>query len=274
MSDQFQTLNTWTDPRIFFSLILVVVLIANWIPQMDSRAQVYLTDTIASNAAVFGIVRSLNAAISVVQTAEVGVGIASIGPGEALDPVNDLVERFSGVLLVTLTALGIAQVLLLFTTSLAMKGVFSVIVGVTFLVLWWQPNLNTITMRLLLAILVLRFIFVAQVWLVWMFDWMYFNATGQEAMSVLEGITQTFQSLRESFSTLNIRDLLFGDNQVLAEEDTVSATIASNVITLIVGMLFKSIIIPVGTLWVGIRLVLGVLSNRTFGLMTTNQATG
>ncbi len=270
MSDQFHTLNTRADPRIFISLILVVVLIANWIPQMDSRAQVYLTDTIASNAAVFGIVRSLNAAISVLQSAEVSVGIASIGPGEALDPVNDLVERFSGILLVTLTALGIAQVLLLFTTSLAMKGVFSVIVGVTFVGLWWRPNLSTITMRLLLALLVLRFIFVAQVWLVWLFDWMYFNATGQEAMSVLEGITQTFQSLRESFSNLNIRDRLFGDDQALVEEDTVSETIANNVITLIVGMLFKSIIIPVGTLWIGIRLVSRMLSRRTFGLMPAN----
>jgi hypothetical protein len=267
MSEKSSPLKTRSDPRILISLLLAIILIANWIPQIDSRAQSYLTDTIASNAAVFGIVRSLNAAISVVQTAEVGVGIASIGPGEALDPVNDLVERFSGILLFTLTALGIAQVFLLFTTSMAMKIVFSAVVGVAVLNLWWSDNAAAIIMRVLLALLILRFVFVAQVWLVYLFDWMYFNATGTEAMSVLEGITRTFESMRESFSNLNIRERLFGDNQSLVEEDTVSETIASNVITLIVGMLFKSVIIPIGTLWIGLKMVASVFTTPATSLL-------
>jgi hypothetical protein len=85
-------------------------------------------------------------------------------------------------------------------------------------------------------------------------------------MSVLDGINQTYQSLRETISNLNLRDRLFGDNQGLVEEDNLSETITSNVITLIVGMLFKSIIIPVGTLWVGARAISGVLTGRSYRL--------
>jgi hypothetical protein len=91
--------------RLLLTLCIVLAVALNWLPALDKQAQVYLSATIENNAIVFGVVRTLNGVISVVQSAEVGIGVAGVSVGEILDPINDLIERFSGLLLITLTAL-------------------------------------------------------------------------------------------------------------------------------------------------------------------------
>ena len=55
----------------------------------------------------YGLVRAMNGVISVAQGTELALEPAGIGvtftPGEILDPINDLVERFALVLLVAAT---------------------------------------------------------------------------------------------------------------------------------------------------------------------------
>ena len=67
-----------------------------------------LEENLARAAALFATARGLNAAISVAQSAEVSAGVGvqgTVSPGQALDPVNDLVERFSSVMLTATVAL-------------------------------------------------------------------------------------------------------------------------------------------------------------------------
>jgi hypothetical protein len=64
----------------------------------------------------FALARTLNGLISAVQGTELALQPAGVGvtltPGEILDPVNDLVERFSWIMLGATISLGIQQVLL------------------------------------------------------------------------------------------------------------------------------------------------------------------
>ena len=64
----------------------------------------------------FALARTLNGVISAVQGTEVALQPAGVGvtltPGEILDPVNDLVERFSWIMLGATISLGIQNVLL------------------------------------------------------------------------------------------------------------------------------------------------------------------
>jgi len=64
----------------------------------------------------FALARTLNGVISAVQGTELALQPAGVGvtltPGEILDPVNDLVERFSWIMLGATISLGIQQVLL------------------------------------------------------------------------------------------------------------------------------------------------------------------
>lgn len=241
--------------QILITIALFLVIATNWLPQLDVLAQQFLSDSISSNAIIFGVVRTLNGVISVIQSADIGVGVASISIGEILDPVNDLVERFSGLLLITLTALGIQQVLLLLTLSLPIKIIFSLMTLFCVHSIWLKPNWLPRLVRWTLLAVFIRFILVIQVSIVWLFDWLYFDATGQEALSVLEATIRVVESLKEAITNINLSELIFGSNTPVIENEDIGAQISSSVVTLIVGMLFKSIIIPIATLWLGYKAV-------------------
>jgi hypothetical protein len=237
--------------QVVITLALLIVVMTNWLPQLDVMAQVFLSDSIGSNAIIFGVVRTLNGVISVIQSADIGIGVASVTIGEILDPVNDLVERFSGLLLVTLTALGIQQVLLLLTLSLPIKILFSLIALFCLFSIWFKPHWSSRLLRWTLLMIFVRFILVVQVCVVWLFDTLYFDATGQEALSVLEATIAVVESLKEAITNINLSDLIFGSDAPAIKNEDIGTIISSSVVTLIVGMLFKSMIIPIATLWLG-----------------------
>lgn len=95
------------------ALLLVV---ASWLPAVQERAD-DLTDQGLKRALVtFAVARGLNAAISVVQGTELslqplGVGV-TLTLGQVLDPINDLVEQFSSLMLFASVAFGVQQMLL------------------------------------------------------------------------------------------------------------------------------------------------------------------
>ena len=64
----------------------------------------------------FALARTLNGVISAVQGTELALQPAGVGvtltPGQVLDPINDLVERFSWIMLAATLSLGVQQVVL------------------------------------------------------------------------------------------------------------------------------------------------------------------
>lgn len=248
--------------KLVLTCALLLAIAVNWVPQFDRAAQAYLNDTISSNVVVFGVVRTLNGVISVVQSAEVGVGVAGVGLGEIFDPVNDLIERFSGLLLVTLTALGIQQVILLLTTSMIMKIVLSAAALIPLYALWARPHWHGLILRLFLVMLLLRYLLSIQVGLIWLFDQLYFNATGEQALSVLEASAQVLQNIRETLTEIDLRRLIFGGEAQTLDSADMGTRLSTSVVTLIVGMLFKSILIPVGTVWLGYKAASALILTR------------
>lgn len=108
--------------RALLVLTLAFTVGISWSGAFDRRA---LDDTRAAfkHALVaFGTARALNAAISVVQGTELALQPAGLGltlsAGQVLDPLNDLVERFSWVMLVCAVSLG-AQIAV---QEIAMSG--------------------------------------------------------------------------------------------------------------------------------------------------------
>ena len=101
------------SPKQLATILIVALAVAlSWLRPIDDFTEDYLSDSIKTAAIIFGIARAINAAISVTQSAEVSVGVASVSPGEVLDPINDLIERFSEVMTVSLTSLVFQRILL------------------------------------------------------------------------------------------------------------------------------------------------------------------
>ena len=104
---------------VALALLLAAVLAVT--PLVDERANDDFEGLFHRALVSFALARTLNGVISSVQGTEVALQPAGVGltltPGELLDPVNDLIERFSWIMLGAAVSLGIQQVLLELSAS-------------------------------------------------------------------------------------------------------------------------------------------------------------
>lgn len=102
--------------EVLLAIALAAVVILSSMSVIDDYAEVDLESLFQRALISFALARTLNGVISAVQGTEVALQPAGVGvtltPGEILDPVNDLVERFSWIMLGATISLGIQQVLL------------------------------------------------------------------------------------------------------------------------------------------------------------------
>jgi hypothetical protein len=97
------------------ALMLAVVLLSSF-STVDRYAEQEYESLFERALITFALARTLNGVISAVQGTELALQPAGVGvtltPGEVLDPVNDLVERFSWIMLGATLSLGVQQILL------------------------------------------------------------------------------------------------------------------------------------------------------------------
>ena len=131
----------------------------------DTFGEKYTEEGLTRSLAAFGIAKGLNGLISVVQGTEVAVEPIGVGviltPGQILDPVNDLIERFSWVMLICTTSLGIQSILLNIFSSFYFSIAVSASLFLMVLFIWNDQttsiNLKNILYRLAVFLIILRF---------------------------------------------------------------------------------------------------------------------
>jgi len=131
----------------------------------DSFGEKYTEEGFTRSITAFGIAKGLNGLISVVQGTEVAVEPVGVGviltPGQILDPVNDLVERFSWVMLICTTSLGIQAVLLTIFSSFYFSIAVSAALLFTAVLVWKNlpasKQLKNILYRVAAFLIILRF---------------------------------------------------------------------------------------------------------------------
>lgn len=100
---------------LLVGLVSVTVLLSTLTP-VDRLAETEYKALFQRALITFALARTLNGIISAVQGTELALQPAGVGvtltPGQVLDPINDLVERFSWIMLAATLSLGVQQVLL------------------------------------------------------------------------------------------------------------------------------------------------------------------
>ena len=145
-------------------LIIVTSVIALWQP-LDDQASRSIDASLKRSLISFALARGLNGVISVAQGTEFAIQPAGVGvnfsPGEILDPINDLVERFSWVMLLSSTSLGIQQVLMDVSRWIWISLCLGILASLFILSFWWRvPFLiasQQLIGRLFVFILIMRF---------------------------------------------------------------------------------------------------------------------
>ncbi|MEE8576303.1 MAG: hypothetical protein V3T31_03530 [candidate division Zixibacteria bacterium] len=102
--------------KLLRTVLILVIATAAISGTVDNVSKEYAEQSLSRALVTFTAARALNGAVSVAQGTEVAVEPGGVGviltPGQILDPINDLIERFSGVMLVAASSLGLQLVLL------------------------------------------------------------------------------------------------------------------------------------------------------------------
>jgi hypothetical protein len=107
--------------HVLIVMLSIVVLALSFGGGLDKKGRTLVDASFKQALVVFGTAKALNGIISLAQGTEVGPPGVTIAVGEVLDPVNDLVERFSWIMLAALTSLGIQTIFM----NIATAGAFN-----------------------------------------------------------------------------------------------------------------------------------------------------
>ena len=150
--------------RIFITVVLLCIALLSFYTQVDDGAMKIYDETLDRAVYSFAIVKALNAIISVIQSTEINLSLfvgATVGVGEILDPVNDLVERFSVVMLFASVSIGIQHLLLILGKSLFVKVLLSVGVLISIISLWVNKTSSLkiflFSIKFVVLVFILRF---------------------------------------------------------------------------------------------------------------------
>lgn len=144
-------------------MLTLSIIVLAFIPTTDDVGQAHVDSAFKRALVAFAIARGLNGVISVAQGTEIAVQPAGVGvnftPGQILDPINDLVERFSWIMMLATSSLGIQKILL---SMSAWQGLLIAVIacGIMFVAAHLLRPLapwRQIFQRLFLFVLILRF---------------------------------------------------------------------------------------------------------------------
>jgi len=130
--------------KIILSIFLIALVFVSSIKVVDQVSTEQLDKAFSRSVTVFAIARGLNGVISVVQGTEVyatpaGVGV-NFAVGQIVDPMNDMVERFSWVMLLSSVSLGVQEIMM----RLGQTGPVQLMLAISALFLiamLWMPRL-------------------------------------------------------------------------------------------------------------------------------------
>lgn len=255
-----------TSTQVITVVAIVLSVLLALLPATDEVGQSHV-DTAFKRALVgYALARGLNGAISVAQGTEVAIQPAGVGvnftPGQILDPVNDLVERFSWIMMLASSSLGVQKVLL---SMSAWNGLLIAIVVAGLLLMLsivWKKfgDYRWMLQRLFLFVLLLRFmmpaISVANDWVYRTFlegDYLAASASLEQAQIAIGEINEeVLAEHRDETPTLlerarNIYDQAIANVDIdrrLQEYRLAAETISENTIRLVVVFLMQTLVFP------------------------------
>ncbi len=255
---------------VLAATVLAVLLAC--LPVTDSVGQSHVDAAFKRALVGYALARGLNGVISVAQGTEIAIQPAGIGlnltPGEILDPVNDLVERFSWIMMLSSSSLGVQKILL---SMSAWQGLLLAvaITGLALCLCALFPRLQggrRLAQRLFLFMLLLRFmmpaISIANDWVYRTFleaDYVSASATLNEAQQAIGQINEEvlLEQRDEPASMIDRARALY--NSALAQIDidqrleryrNAAESISESTIRLVVVFLMQTLVFPLIFLFV------------------------
>ena len=135
MQTQLQSTNSNINLySIIFIFLIIVLVVLSFTDIIDNKAQSYLENARNEAIRIYTLARTVNAAVSVLQTADIRMFIG-IEVGQVLDPANDAIERLSSGLVWAIGSLMVQEILLEVVSGQTFKWLLFALAGTSILVL-------------------------------------------------------------------------------------------------------------------------------------------
>lgn len=131
--DIIKSMSSGREKNYFFISLVVFTVLLSWLEAIDRHTAEYIDGALVQATATFAIARAFNAIVSVLQEFTVSIFTFEIAIGQALDPINDLVEQFSSLMKLALGSLIMQKVILeivsenFFKIILSISGLFFIL---------------------------------------------------------------------------------------------------------------------------------------------------
>lgn len=148
-------------------IVIAIVLLFSagmTLPVLDSATDTYFQQAITKAGLAYATCRTVNASVSIVQHSSLqlepaGIGL-SLAVGQALDPIDDMTERLSDVMVTAITSLGVQKLVYEIGVSFV-PPVLAVCLLVMSMLTWIENTrvdaLRKHTLQVLLLVAVFRF---------------------------------------------------------------------------------------------------------------------
>jgi len=134
------------------------------LPVLDTMTDAYFREAITKAGVAYATCRVVNASVSIVKDSSLqlepaGVGV-SLAIGQVLDPIDDMTERLSDVLVTAITSLGVQKLAYEISVSLA-PPILSIFLLALSILIWFKNerliSFQKIIMQFILIIVIARF---------------------------------------------------------------------------------------------------------------------
>lgn len=246
---------------IFGSIALAVMLV--FAPFADARGEAYLEASFARTLAALAATRGLDSAISLAQSSEVSFSFGpggSLGIGQALDPVNDLIEQYGALLLTSTTALGVQRLGMQISRALGWWLFLPAIAALAAAALSGkrrQPSLMAWGRRLFAVALFARLAIPTSAWLDSLVASQFLEANYQRATAAVASTTEKIEQVDAAdadkpwYERFNPVDYVGERAQQLY---AAVGDVGESIVNLAIYFTISTIVLPLGTLWLLSRL--------------------
>lgn len=251
--------------KISILILSIFIIFASSSVVVNESAKDVIDKSFNQALIVFGSAKALNAVISLAQGTEINLPFVVVAVGEVLDPINDLVEQFSLIMLASLVSLGIQKILLNFVSNdfFNLTFIISILVFNIFLFLKFKniESIKNMALKLTLILLFLRFSipFIA-----------YLNEYSYDYFIKpqynIEQLNETILNTKDEISKINLEsveekesgffekfrqkfDMTFYEKKVDEYKDAVDSS-SDNIVDLIIVFIFQTILLPLFYLFV------------------------
>ena len=251
------------NSRALISICIVLLVALSSTRVLDDYVDDYTTESITNAAITYATARGINALVSMMQSTEVEAGVVisgSITIGELLDPLNDMIERFSTVMTWVLASLAAQKILLLFASHELFLYLVAVLGMSTLLLLFYgPPRAQNLFFKLFLVVVFVRFALGLAVALNSGVDYLFIDQQRQVNDGEIKNFKSSIISIEtdEEFDTDSIKDsaIAFWKGLSIDELNRSISRGIENFINLVAIYLLRSILFPLSFFYVAIFII-------------------